>query len=188
LLDRERLRVVDAHPESEDQILPERELAAVGARRALIVVEPPVDELLGGGRDDALDPVLHHELESSRAAADDGLPDLDRQVHRPRPERELLALVPAIRDRRWDRVVLAAVREGRPAERLEDDLDLLLEQIAIGLAVEHRVAEALDLARVIPAADPEDQAAARQDVGGRVVLRQAKRMPGRRDVEPAADL
>src|SRR5262249_62096120 len=58
LLYRERLRVVDAHPESEDQILPARELAALGARRALIVVEPPVDELLGGGRDDALDPGL----------------------------------------------------------------------------------------------------------------------------------
>jgi hypothetical protein len=53
------------------------------------------------------------------------------------------------------------------------------EQLAIGLAVEHGVAEALDFPRVIAAADAEDQAAVRQDVGGGIVLGQTDRMPGR---------
>src|SRR4029077_3007644 len=111
-----------------------------------------------GGGDDTFDAVLDHELEPARAAADDGLPDLDRQMHRARDERELLQLIAAIRHRRRDRVVLPLVRERGLIERLEDDLDLLLEQLTIGLAVEHRVAEALDFSRVVAAADAEDQA------------------------------
>src|SRR5437867_12589004 len=78
--------------------------------------------------------------------------------------------------------------EGPLVERLQDDLELLLEERAVRLGVEHGVAEALHLARVIAAPHTEDQAAARQDVRSRVVLGQPDRMPGRDDVEPAADL
>ena len=60
-------------------------------------------------------------------------------------------------------------------EGLHDDLDLLLEQLAVGVGVEHRRAEGLDLAGVVAAADAEDGAALGQDVGGGEVLGQAQR-------------
>ncbi len=71
-------------------------------------------------------------------------------------------------------------------EGLHDDVDLLLEEIAIGLGVEHGGAESLHLAGVIAATDAEDRAPARQDVGGGIVLGQAERVPHGRDVEAAA--
>jgi hypothetical protein len=83
--------------------------------------------------------------------------------------------------------VLALVAEAFVPERLEDDLDLLLEQLAVGLLVLHRRAEGLHLARVIAAADAEHRAALRQDVGDGVVLGQPQRVPHRRDVEAATD-
>ena len=103
-----------------------------------------------------------------------------------RHQRDLPHLVPAIRHGRRDRVVLALVREGALVERLEDDLDLLLEQLAVGVAIEHRRPEALDLAGVI-AASAEHHAAVGQPVGRGVVLGHPDRMPHRRDVEAAAD-
>jgi hypothetical protein len=84
--------------------------------------------------------------------------------------------------------VLALVRKGLLVEGLEDDIDLLLEQQAVGLLVAQRRPERLDLARVIAAADAEHDAAAREDVGQRIVFRQPQRVPHRRDVEAAADL
>jgi len=47
-----------------------------------------------------------------------------------------------------------------------EDLDLLLEQVAVGLGVEHGGAEGLHLARVVAAPHAEDGVAPRQDVGG----------------------
>src|SRR5205823_2383839 len=98
------------------------------------------------------------EVEAARAAADDRLPDLDR-MNRPRHQRELFQLIATIRHLRRQRVVLAMVREGLLAKRLEDDFDLLLEEIAVGLGIQHRRAERLDLARVIAAAHAEYEAA-----------------------------
>ena len=86
------------------------------------------------------------------------------------------------------RVVLALVREALLVERLEDDVDLLLEQLAVGLLVEQRRAEGLHLARVVAAADAEGDAPAGQDVGRGVVLGEPQRVPHRRDVEAAAEL
>ena len=83
--------------------------------------------------------------------------------------------------------MLALVRELLRVERLHEDVDLLLEQLAIRLGVEHRAAERLHLAAVIPAADAEDHAPPGEDVGGREILGQPERMPHRRDVESAAD-
>src|SRR5262245_1511206 len=187
-LDRELLRVVDAHAEAEDQVFAELQVAPVASGDSLVVGEPALDELLGGGGNDALDAVLHHEVEPAGAAAHDRLPDLDRQMARPGHHRDLLHRVAPVRHRRRDRVVLALVRERLLVERLEDDLELLLEKLAVRLGVEHGVAEALDLARVIAATHAEDQPAVGQDVRGRVVLGQPNRMPGRDDVEAAADL
>src|SRR6266852_4853410 len=62
LLHRSIRRLVDAHPEAEDQVLSERELSTVAARRLLVVAEPALDELFGGRRDDALDAVPGHEV------------------------------------------------------------------------------------------------------------------------------
>ena len=182
------LRLVDAHAEAEDQILAELQRPAVPAGRRLIVAEPLLDELLGGGRDHAFDPVPRHEVEAARAAAHDRLPDLDRLMHGPRHQRDLFQLIAAVRDLGRDRVVLALVRERFLAERFQDDLHLLLEELAVGLGVQHRVAEGLDLPRVVAASDAEDEPALREDVGGGVVLGEPERMPGGDDVEGAADL
>ena len=84
--------------------------------------------------------------------------------------------------------MLASVREGRLVECLEDDVDLLFEQVAVGVRLQHRRAEGLHLARVIAAANAEDDAATGEVVGHGVVLGEAQRMPHRRDVEAAAEL
>ena len=83
--------------------------------------------------------------------------------------------------------MLALVGEGPLVERLEDDVDLLLEELAVGVLVEHRRAERLDLAGVVAPPDAEDDAAAGQPVDRGVVLGHPERMPHRRDVEAAAD-
>ena len=101
---------------------------------------------------------------------------------------QLFEIVAAIGHPRRDRVVLALVREALVVERLEDDVDLLLEQLAVGRLVEQRRAEGLDLAGVIAAPDAKGDAAAGQDVGRRIILGQPQRVPHRRDVEAAADL
>jgi len=168
--------------------LAEREGPAVPTRGLLIVAEPPLDELLGGGGDDTLDAVSGHEVQAPRAAAHDRLPHLDRPLSRPRNQRDLLQAIAAVRDIRRNRVVLALVRERLLPECFEDDLHLLLEELAVGLAVQHRVAEGLHLAGVIAAPDAEDDAAPGQDVRGGVVLGEPERMPGGDDVEGAADL
>ena len=101
---------------------------------------------------------------------------------------DLGQLVAPVLHPRRDRVVLAAVGELLLVERLPHELELLLEQLEVGRRVEEGRAEGLDLARVVAAADPHDDAPAGQDVGDRVVLGQADRVPHREDVERAAEL
>jgi hypothetical protein len=79
--------------------------------------------------------------------------------------------------------MFALVRKGLLVEGLEDDLNLLLEQLAVGIGILHRRAEALDLARVITAPNPEDRAPLGQDVGYGEVLGQTERVPHRRNIE-----
>ena len=67
-------------------------------------------------------------------------------------------------------------------------IDLFLEQLPVGCLVDQRRAEGLDLPRMVAAADTEHHAAVRQDVGHRVVLGEAQRVPHRGDVEAAAEL
>src|SRR2546427_217744 len=64
----------------------------------------------------------------------------------------------------------------------------LLEQLPVGVLVEQRRAEGLDLARVVAAPDAEDDPAPGQPVDGGVVLGDPERVPHRRDGEAAADL
>ena len=105
-----------------------------------------------------------------------------------RHERQFLKLVAAIGHAGRQRIVLAAMGEAFAVEGLEQDLDLLLEDLAVGVLVKQRAAKGLDLARVIAAAHAEDGAAPGQDVGDGVVLGEPERMPHRGDVEAAAHL
>src|SRR5438552_2509974 len=92
--------------------------------------------LRGAATDDALDVVLGHEVEGPWARADDRLPALDGQRLRARHQRDLGELVPAVGHlRRRDRVVLALVRERALVERFENEVDLFLEQLAVGVLV-----------------------------------------------------
>src|SRR5712672_2794484 len=103
-------------------------------------------------------------------AALDRLPAFDRQALRRRHQGDLLQRIAAIRHLRRDREVLALVRERLPLEGLEQDLDALLEHLAVGVLVEQRRPEGLDLAGVVAAPDSEDHPAAGKDVGHRIVL------------------
>ena len=71
-------------------------------------------------------------------------------------------------------------------EAFQQQIDALLENFAIGLRVEQWRGEGLDLAGVIAPADPHDDPPVGDDVGRRVVFRQADRVPHRQDVEAAA--
>jgi hypothetical protein len=84
--------------------------------------------------------------------------------------------------------VLALVREALVVECLEDQVDLLLEQLAVGRLVLQWRPEGLDLAGVVAAPDPERYPPAGQDLGGGVVFGQPQRVPHRRDVKAAAEL
>ena len=77
--------------------------------------------------------------------------------------------------------------EGVLVEALEQQLELLLEQLAVGLGIGERRAEGFHLAGVIAAADPHDDAPVGHDVGHGVVFGQADRMPHRQHVEGAAE-
>jgi hypothetical protein len=79
--------------------------------------------------------------------------------------------------------VLPAVRELVLVERLQNDLQLLLEEVAVRVLVEHRGAEGLQLPRLASPSDPAHDAAPGEDVGHRVVLGQPDRMPLRQDAE-----
>src|SRR5262249_799833 len=121
----------------------------------------------------ALDPVLGHEVEGARRTADDGLPNLNRATDQTRHQRDLFELIAALGHLGRKRVVLAAVREGVFVERLHDDLELLLEQLAVRRIVQHGGAECLDLASVVATADAEDHPSVGEDVGHREILGQS---------------
>src|SRR5262249_5424977 len=83
---------------------------------------------------------------------------------------------------------LALVREALALERLEQDLDTLLEHLAVGILVEERRAKGLDFAGVVTAPDAKDDPPTGQDVDHRVILGQPQRMPHRHDAVAAAML
>src|ERR1044071_10224255 len=89
---------------------------------------------------------------------------------------------------RGNGVVLAPVRPGFFVEALQEHFHLLLEELLVGLVVEHGRAEGLDLPGVIATTHAHDDAATRHDVRLRVVLREADGMPHGEHVEGAAEL
>ena len=154
--------------------------------RRVIGAQHVVEDPLAVQRHHRLHAVLRHHVDG--LAAGDRHVDLDRQVLRPRHHRDVLELCsrdipPAAGIRRT-----CPCAELRLVEAFEQELQLLLEHLAVLLGVEQRRAEALDLAGVIAAADAHDDAAVGDDVGHRVVFGQPDRMPHRQDVEGAAEL
>src|SRR3954453_22033300 len=140
---------------AERETLAEFELDASLGISLLEADHVPFDRAALGraAADHAADAVFGHEIKSALRAALDRLPAFDRQAFRPRHQGDLLQRIAAIGHLGRDRVVLALVRERLALERLEDDLDALLEDLAVGLLVEQGRAKRLDLARVIAAAD-----------------------------------
>src|SRR4029453_2069568 len=124
--------VGDVEREADAEIPARLGLASrAGARLAERVHDPLVGPALRrAAADDALDVVFRHEVERALTGADDRLPAFDRQRLWPGHERDLRYLVAAIRHRDRNRVVLALVSERALVERLENDLDLLLEKLA----------------------------------------------------------
>ena len=88
----------------------------------------------------------------------------------------------------WNAVGRSRVGEFRLVPSLQHDLDLLLEQLAVGRVVEQRSAQGLHLAGHVAAPDAEAQPAAGEDVDHRVVLGQPQRVPGGDRVEECAEL
>jgi hypothetical protein len=76
------------------------------------------------------------------------------------------------------------MRKRLALERPEQDLNIFLEDFAVGVLIHQRRAEGLDFARVAAAADAKDDPPAGQYVGHRVILGQPQRVPHRHDVEP----
>ena len=83
--------------------------------------------------------------------------------------------------------MFAVVGEGPLVEGLVHDLDLLLEELAVGVLVDDGVAEGFDFARVVASTDSEADAPVGKDVGGGVVFGEAERVPHRVDVEAASE-
>ena len=84
--------------------------------------------------------------------------------------------------------MLALVGEGLVVECLHHDLELLFEQLAVGVAVDHGRAEGLHLAGVVAPPDAEDDPAAGEDVHHGEVLGQPDGVPHGQDVKAAAEL
>src|SRR5262249_10227297 len=110
------------------------------------------------------------------------------QMLGPRHHGDVLEPVTSVIDRRRTLVVFALVVEGILVEAFEQDLQLLLEQLAVRFRVEQRRTETLHLAGVVAATHPHDDAPVGDDVGHGIIFRHADRMPHRQDVERAAEL
>jgi len=127
--------------QTELQVLAERQLLARPSGGLAVAGDQSRLHRRGTAADSTLDAVPHHEIEPARVGAYDRLPALDRVMDRARHQGQLFELVAAVGDARRQGVVLALMRERFLVEGLEDDLDLLLEQLAIGFLVQHRGAK-----------------------------------------------
>ena len=78
--------------------------------------------------------------------------------------------------------------EGPFVKGLEDNLNLLLEQVAVSRLVQQRRPEGFHLAGMVAPAHAEDDPTLGEDVGGGEVFGQPQRIPHRRDVEAATEL
>ena len=84
--------------------------------------------------------------------------------------------------------MLAVVAEGLLVECLQDDLNLFFKKLSVGVLVDERGAECLDLPDLVAAADAKHQPAAGQDIAQRKVFSQAQWVPHGNDIERRAEL
>ena len=112
-----------------------------------------------------LDVVLEHEFDAARVGAEDGLPALDGSVRRAWDQGDFFDRAAAVRHAGRKVVVGALMGEGLLVPGLENELDLLLEERAIGRGVLQRTAQGRQLARNIAAAAAEAEAPAGKEVG-----------------------
>ena len=155
--------------------------------RLLIQVHPALDVLGSSAQNHALNAVPRHEIETPLAATDDRLPCLHWQVEGTRHQGDLLELIPPVRHRRRERIVLALMGERRLIKSLHDDLELFFKQLPIGVGILHRCAKRFDLARMIPPPDPKDDPATRQNIRHGKILCEAQGMPHGEHIEAAAE-
>src|SRR3984893_3015538 len=154
---------------------------------------PAEDDLVHGpafGRAAAAqtpDAVFRHEVEGACRAALNRLPALAREPQRAGDNRQLLEGIAAVGHFRRQSVMLATMRERLFVERLEDDVDLFLEELAVGRLIEQRRSKRLHFPGMVPAADAENNAAAGKNVGRREIFGQPQGMPHRRNIKAAAD-
>src|SRR5207237_4616141 len=121
--------VRDVEMEAEAHALAELDVDAETLMRLLPFQDDAVHRaaLCRAAADQALNAVLRHEIERPFAAALNRLPAFDRKPPRPRHQRQLLELGPAIRHLRRQGVGLALVREALAVEGLEDDVDVHID-------------------------------------------------------------
>ena len=177
--------------EADAQILAELGVgAAVAGQGVPVGGDDIVDSAALGdaAANHSFDAVLGHKVEGAGRGALDGLPSFHGQAAGARHQGYLLELVAAVRHLGRDGVILALMGKGTLVERLENQLDLLLEQVAVGGLVKEGRAEGFDFPGVVTAADAKDDPAVGQDVGGGKVLGQAEGVPHRGNVETAAEL
>src|SRR5438093_6688406 len=188
-LDGRLLRRGELEMESDAEPLAKLGLAPGPAARVAVALDDGTHgPTLGhAAPDEPFDTVLDHEVEAARGGALDGLPAL-HGMNGPWHEGEVLQIVAAIRDAGGNGVALPLVGERGVVERLEDDLDLLLEELAVGGLVEQRGSERMHLAGVVTTPDPEAYPAAGEHIHHGEVLGQPEGMPHRCDVEPAPHL
>ena len=182
------LGVADEEAVAHGHVLAQGQLPAVGGGALLIHRHP-----LGQGRlrrvgNQGLDAHAAHKVDALGVAADQGLPDFHRLADGPGHQADLLQLVAPIGYVGGELVVLALVGEGFLAKGLDQHLYLLLEQLPVGVAVQHGGGEGFDFAGVVAAAHAEDDPPAGEDVGHGVVLGQTQGVPHGGDVEAAAVL
>ena len=153
---------------------------------------PAVDHVVAGaagGRaaaDDALDAPASHEVDGPVAGRHHRLPPLDL-VLGPGNQGDLFQVIAAVGHVGRNVVVLAVVGERALVERLPHHLNLLLEELTVGVLVHDGGAEDLNLAGVVAATHAEAHAAVGEPVGGGIVLGQAQGVPHGVDVETAAE-
>ena len=179
-------RVGQIEPGAPDHVLAELLLTPVLRAGVAIGLHDVVEDLLAVERHHRLEVLARHVVD--RFAAGDRHPDLDRHVLGTRDARDVAELIAPILDGRRTLVALAVVAERLLVEALQQEVDLLLEELAVRRLVDDRRPERLDFARVVSPPDAHDHAAVGHDVGHRVVLGQPDRMPHREHVEGASEL
>ena len=137
-------------------------------------------------RNHAFDSIPDHEFDAARIGAKNGLPTFHRLILGAWHQGDFFEWLAAMLDLGRELVVGTAVGEGGFVPGFENDLDLLLEEFAIGRVVFERATQSRQLAGDISSADAEAESAPSENIGEGDVLGQSQRVPGRDGIEHAA--